>query len=56
MLCRKGRNKLKRYTDEQVHLWTCRNVDGEILTVNLNKSIKATGMVMNGYIYGHVRK
>ena len=56
MLCRKIRKKLNRYTDEQVHLWTCRNFDGEILTVNRNESIKSTGSVMNGYIYGHVHK
>ncbi len=27
MLCRKGTNKLNRYSDEQVHLWTCRAVE-----------------------------
>ena len=26
------------------------------LTVNLNESIKSTGRVMNGYIYGYVHK
>ena len=56
MLCRKRRKKLNRYTDEQVHLCTCRNVDGQILTVNLNESIKSTCRVMNGYINGQVHK
>ena len=50
------KKKLNRYTDEQVHLWTCRNTDRLILMVNLNKNIKSTGRVMNGCIYGHVHK
>ena len=41
---------------EQVHLWTCRNVDEYILTVSLNESIKSAGMVINGYICWHVHK
>ena len=34
MLCQKGTYKLNRYSDEQVHLWTCRTV--ETLMVDLN--------------------
>ena len=30
--CRKIRNKLNRYSDGQVHMWTCRTVE----TVDLN--------------------
>ena len=53
-LSRKRRNKMKRYTDEQVHLWTYKTVEtwtGRSQRLIGMKVWKWTRRVMKGYIY-----